>query len=74
MYGSIITDQIRLDVQSLATGRKVFFDPRPLLKETITSPQAKSKQNQNVRRVLSSSRFRTLLMQLEKEINSNLIK
>lgn len=74
MLGSLLVTQVEHICHSLASGKRVTFDPRPILKALGQTPQLKMKQQRNINMFLNSAKYKNLMKQLQKEFDIALIK
>lgn len=74
MLGALLTQQVQEICLSFNNGRRVVFDPRPLLKSLNLSPQAKMQQVRNVKAFLNGPKYKSLMKQLQKELDVALTK
>lgn len=74
MLGDVLVKQIEETCKSLGTNRRSIFDPRPINKALTLTPQAKTRQARNITMFLNSSKYKTLMKQLQKEFDIALTK
>lgn len=74
MLGNLVVSQVEDICQGLASGRRVVFEPRPILKALGQTQQAKMKQQRNINMFLNSAKYKNLMRQLQKEFDIALIK
>lgn len=74
MFDIILSNIVHDGLQSLATGRRMQFDPNPLFKSAQMDTQAKARLRRNVTMFMNGSKYKNIMKQLEKEFMLALMK
>lgn len=74
MFDVIVSKAVHDILTSLSTARKYQFDPQPLFRAAAFDTLAKTRFKRNVTTFMNSSKYKSIIKMLEKELMLALMK